>query len=72
MARDEDIALVVADTLGDIAVDLLRLLSDDPAHAKAIAETRDLITALGDWAAERGRHDVQAALHQYSERVHAA
>lgn len=39
-----------ADRVGDTVLDLLGLLSGQPARDKAIRETRDLILELGEWS----------------------
>ena len=71
MPQEQDVALTVAETLGDIIIDLMGLLALDRTHRQAIDESRDLLIAVGAWANENGRADVSDALHQIAERTHA-
>jgi hypothetical protein len=68
MMGEDIIALVVADTLGDIIVDQLELILVAP-RSDAVQRANELICALSEWAREQGASEVSKALDQLQERV---
>lgn len=67
MERDY-VSLVVTDTLGDLIMDQLALISG-PALGDAIRDARQVVQALADWAESQGAGEVRAALDQLASRI---